>query len=173
AFYVFTSEELQNLIEDDFKIFCEYYNINNYGKWENNHYVLIRKKTDSEIEQEFGISSEVLHQKKQKWKQILLQYRNNRPKPRLDDKTLTSWNAMMLKGYIDAYKVFGDDEYLETALKNASFISEKQLQKNGQLFHTYKNGKSSINGFLEDYAFTTEAFIDLYQVTLDEKWLDL
>src|SRR5690606_13304826 len=140
AFYVFTSEELQNLIEDDFKIFCEYYNINNYGKWENNHYVLIRKKTDSEIEQEFGISSEVLHQKKQKWKQILLQYRNNRPKPRLDDKTLTSWNAMMLKGYIDAYKVFGDDEYLETALKNASFISEKQLQKNGQLFHTYKNG---------------------------------
>src|SRR5690606_10587912 len=95
------------------------------------------------------------------------------PKPRLDDKTLTSWNAMMLKGYIDAYKVFGDDEYLETALKNASFISEKQLQKNGQLFHTYKNGKSSINGFLEDYAFTTEAFIDLYQVTLDEKWLDL
>jgi hypothetical protein len=79
----------------------------------------------------------------------------------------------MLKGYVDAYKAFGNKEYLDAALKNAAFISEKQLQKNGTLFHNYKNGKSSINGFLEDYAFTIEAFIDLYQVTQDEKWLKL
>jgi len=173
AFYVFTSEELQKLLKNDFNIFKEYYNINNYGKWENNHYVLIRKKSDSEIEKEFGITSEVLQQKKKNWKSILLPYRDKRPKPRLDDKTLTSWNAMMLKAYVDAYKVFGEEEYLETALKNANFISEKQLQKNGQLFHNYKDGKSSINGFLEDYAFAIEAFIDLYQVTLDKKWLTL
>lgn len=173
AFYVFTSEELQKLLKNDFNIFKEYYNINNYGKWENNHYVLIRKKSNSEIEKEFGITSEVLQQKKKNWKSILLPYRDKRPKPRLDDKTLTSWNAMMLKGYVDAYKVFGEEEYLETALKNANFISEKQLQKNGQLFHNYKDGKSSINGFLEDYAFAIEAFIDLYQVTLDKKWLTL
>lgn len=173
AFYVFTSEELQKLLKNDFNIFKEYYNINNYGKWENNHYVLIRKKSDSEIEKEFGITSEVLQQKKKNWKSILLPYRDKRPKPRLDDKTLTSWNAMMLKAYVDAYKVFGEEEYLETALKNANFISEKQLQKNGQLFHNYKDGKSSINGFLEDYAFVIEAFIDLHQVTLDKKWLTL
>lgn len=171
AFYVFTSEELQTLLQDDFTIFGEYYNINNYGKWENNHYVLIRKKTDSEIENEFGITAEELHQKKENWKKILLKYRDERPKPRLDDKTLTSWNALMLKGYVDAYKAFGQEEYLEAALKNANFISEKQLQKSGQLFHNYKDGKSSINGFLEDYAFTIDAFLDLYQVTLDEKWL--
>ncbi len=173
AFYVFTSEELQKLLKDDFEIFKEYYNVNSYGKWENNHYVLIRKKTDEEIEKEFRISSETLREKKESWKNTLLAYRNKRPKPRLDDKTLTSWNAMMLKGYVDAYKTFSKKEYLDAALKNAVFISEKQLQKNGALFHNYKNGKSSINGFLEDYAFTIEAFIDLYQVTLDEKWLNL
>lgn len=173
AFYVFTSEELQTLLQDDFTIFGEYYNINTYGKWENNRYVLIRQKTDLEIENEFGITSEELHQKKENWKKILLKYRDERPKPRLDDKTLTSWNALMLKGYVDAYKAFGQEEYLEAALKNAIFISEKQLQKSGQLFHNYKDGKSSINGFLEDYAFTIDAFIDLYQVTLDEKWLQL
>ncbi|WP_051285225.1 thioredoxin domain-containing protein [Aequorivita capsosiphonis] len=171
AFFIFTSEELQKLLKDDFSIFKEYYNINSYGKWENNHYVLIRKKTDSEIEKEFDITSEAFQQKKKNWKSILLQYRNKRPKPRLDDKTLTSWNAMMLKAYVDAYKTFGKQVYLNAALKSALFISQKQLQKNGALFHNYKEGKSNINGFLEDYAFTIQAFIDVYQVTLDEKWL--
>ncbi|MBB6679860.1 thioredoxin domain-containing protein [Aequorivita sp. 609] len=173
AFYVFTQEELEDLLEDDFKIFREYYNVNSYGKWEHNNYVLIRKKTNSEIEKEFNISHETLQQKKKSWKQTLLNYRNNRPKPRLDDKTLTSWNAMMLKGYIDAYKTFNNQEYLDIALRNAEFLAKNQLQKNGTLFHNYKDGKSTINGFLEDYAFTIEAFISLYQVTLDEKWLNL
>lgn len=173
AFYVFTQEELEDLLEDDFKIFREYYNVNSYGKWEHNNYVLIRKKTNSEIEKEFNISLETLQQKKKSWKQTLLNYRNNRPKPRLDDKTLTSWNAMMLKGYIDAYKTFNNQEYLDIALRNAEFLAKNQLQKNGALFHNYKDGKSKINGFLEDYAFTIEAFISLYQVTLDEKWLNL
>lgn len=173
AFYVYSSEELQKILDDDFPIFKEYYNINSYGKWENNQYVLIRKKTDLEIEKEFGIASEVFQQKKKNWKSTLLEYRNKRPKPRLDDKTLTSWNAMMLKAYVDAYKAFGNQKYLDIALNNALFISQKQLKENGALFHNYKEGKSSINGFLEDYAFTIEAFLDLYEVTLDEKWLNL
>ncbi len=173
AFYVFTSEELRRLLKDDFEIFKEYYNVNSFGHWEKDNYVLIRKKTDAEIEREFGLTSEVFRQKKKGWKETLRTYRNQRPKPRLDDKTLTSWNALMLKGYTDAYKVFGKEAYLNSAIKNAKFIAEKQLQENGALFHNYKDGKSSINGFLEDYAFTIEAFIALYQTTLDEQWLHL
>ena len=172
AFYIFTSEELRDLLKDDFNIFKEYYNVNSYGKWEEGNYVLIRKKSDAEIEKEFGLTSEAFQKKRRNWKEIILAYRNKRPKPRLDDKTLTSWNALMLKGYIDAYKAFGKEEYFDAALKNAEFISQKQLEDNGALFHNYKDGKSSINGFLEDYAFTIEAFIAFYQITLDEKWLD-
>lgn len=173
AFYVFTSEELRRLLKDDFEIFKEYYNVNSFGHWEKDNYVLIRQKTDAEIEREFGLTSEVFQQKKKSWKETLRAYRNQRPKPRLDDKTLTSWNALMLKGYTEAYKVFGKEAYLNSAIKNAKFIAEKQLQENGALFHNYKDGKSSINGFLEDYAFTIEAFIALYQTTLDEQWLHL
>ena len=172
AFYIFSSEELERLLKDDFDIFKTYYNINSYGKWENDNYVLIRTKTDTEIEKEFSLTSDAFQQKKKTWKNLLLKYRNKRPQPRLDDKTLTSWNALMLKAYVDAYKVFGKTEYLDIAVKNADFLSKKLLQKNGALFHTYKDGKSSINGFLEDYAFTIEAFIDLYQATLDWQWLD-
>lgn len=173
AYYTFTSEELREQLKDDFNIFEAYYTVNSFGKWENDQYILIRKKTDSEIENEFGLTPEVLQQKVKVWKNTLLAYRNKRPRPRLDDKILTSWNAHMLKGFVDAYKAFGKPEYYDAALKNGVFLEKKQLRNKGALFHNYKNGKSTINGFLEDYAFTIEAFIALYEITLDEKWLQL
>ena len=77
----------------------------------------------------------------------------------------------MLKGFVDAYKALGDGNYLEIAIKNATFIIEKLWTAEGNLNHNYKNGKSTINGYLEDYCFVIEAFIALYEVTLDEKWL--
>ncbi|WP_240607654.1 thioredoxin domain-containing protein [Marixanthomonas spongiae] len=172
AYYVYAKEELQNLLKEDFNIFQAYYNINDFGKWEDCKYVLIRNNTDAEVAETFSISEETLRKKKENWKQILLNHRNKRPKPRLDDKTLTSWNGLMLKGYVDAYKTFQKQEYLDAALRNAKFITARQLQDDGALFHNYKNGNSTINGYLEDYAAVIEAFIALYQVTLDENWLD-
>ena len=172
TYYIYNEEELKLQLKEDFPIFSEYYNVNNYGKWEKNHYVLIRKKSDEEINTEFSISQEELIQKKENWKETLLTYRNNRPKPRLDDKTLTSWNALMIKGYVDAYKAFQEKEYLNAAQTNAQFIIDNQLQKNGALNHSYKDGKSSINAYLEDYAAVIEAFISLYEVTLDDVWID-
>ena len=103
----------------------------------------------------------------------LLQYRNKRVRPETDDKVLVSWNALMLKGYVDAYRAFGNKEYLQTAIDNAEFIRTKCLRKDGGLNRNYKNGRSTINGFLDDYSLTIEAFIALYQVTFDESWLEL
>ena len=172
AYYVFNKKELEFQLKEDFPIFSEYYNVTNYGKWEKENYVLIRKKSDQEIIAEFSISQEELNQKKKNWKQLLLAYRNNRPKPRLDDKTLTSWNALMIKGYVDAYKAFQVPEYLNAAETNAQFLINHQLQENGALNHSYKDGKSTINGYLEDYAAAIDAFIALYEVTLNELWIN-
>ena len=99
--------------------------------------------------------------------------RDKRIRPGLDDKSLTSWNALMLKGYVDAYMAFEDKNHLDIALKNANFIADIQLNNDGKLWHSYKNGKSTINGYLEDYSLTISAFIRLYEVTFDEKWLHL
>jgi len=173
AYYIYSEKELQQLLKEDFEIFKAYYNVNDFGIWEEGNYVLIRDNSNVKIAETFSISVEILQKKKKAWKQILLTYRNKRPKPRLDDKTLTSWNGLMLKGYVDAYKVFQKKEYLDIALKNAHFIREKQLQEDGALFHNYKNGKSTINGYLEDYAAVIEAFIALHQITLDESWLHI
>ena len=173
AFYVWKKTDLERLLKGDYKLFAEYYNINNFGFWEHDNYVLIRNKEDEQFANEHKITREDLRSKIKKWKEILLKERDKRSRPRLDDKTLTSWNALMLKGYIDAYRVFGDPDYLEIALKNARFISNQQINEQGGLFRNYKNGKSSINAYLIDYATTIDAFMSIYQVTSEEKWLNL
>lgn len=173
AFYVWTKDELKILLNTDFELFSDYYNINNYGFWEHNNYVLIRKDDDESIIKKHGITLGTLIEKKNNWKKTLLKARNKKEKPRLDDKTLTSWNAIMLKGYIDAYRVFGNEDYITSAEKNANFIINNQLREDGGLNHNYKNGVSTINGYLEDYATTVDAFIALYENTLDEKWLNI
>lgn len=67
---------------------------------------------------------------------------------------------------------FDDENYLSSALKNAQFLIANQLREDGGLNHNYKNGKSTINGYLEDYAAVIDAFISLYEVSLDEQWLN-
>ena len=172
AFYVWTQEELKAILKDDFKLFSEYYNVNYYGFWEHHNYVLIRKNSDGEIAKNNSITVSDLEAKVKVWKKVLLKERSKKERPRLDDKSLTSWNALMLKGYVYAYKVFNEPHFLEVAIKNATFIYTKQLQEKGNLNHSYKNGSSTINGFLEDYASVIDAYISLYEATSNEFWLN-
>ncbi|QXP70436.1 thioredoxin domain-containing protein [Polaribacter sp. R2A056_3_33] len=171
AYYYFTKQELQDLITDDYALFEDYYNINDFGLWEKDRYVLIRNSTNVAFANKHKISTDALSIKIKNWKTILKKVRKQKVKPNLDDKVLTSWNALMIKGYLDAYKAIKNEDYLKAALKNANFILNNQLQKDGNLYRNYKNGKSTINAYSEDYASLIDAFINLYEVTLDEKWL--
>ncbi len=171
AFYVWNKEQLTSLVADDFDLFANYYNINGYGKWEDDKYHLIRSISTEEFCKENNISESELKGKVEKWQQLLQQERNKRDKPRLDDKTLASWNALMLKGYVNAYSVFKEDRFLQIALKNAYFIQNKMVKDDGGLYRNFKNGQSNIEAYLEDYATVIDAFISLYEVTLDENWL--
>ena len=112
-----------------------------------------------------------LKEKVRGWKSKLMTERDKRIRPRLDDKILTSWNALMLKGYVDAYAAFGNDEYLKIAMKNAHFIQRIMMQQDGGLFRNHKAGRSTLDAYLEDYATVIDAYISLYEVTLDEIWL--
>ncbi|WPR73030.1 thioredoxin domain-containing protein [Flavobacterium sp. NG2] len=171
AFYSWEITELKAVLKTDFDLFKDYYNINKTGFWEHNQYVLIKTQSDVAFAKSHSVSPVALASKVKKWKQTLLKVRSKRNRPHLDDKTLTSWNAMMLKGYVQAYKALKKPHYLEVAIKNAQFILKNQTQKDGSLYHNYKEGKSTIDGFSEDYAAVIDAYISLYQVTLDEKWL--
>ena len=181
AFYVWTKPELKKLLQEDFDLFSVVFNVNEFGFWEHENYVLIQNQSLEEIAKQENISLETLTLKKKYWEQILYTEREKRSKPRLDDKCLTSWNAIMLKGYVEAYKATGNQNYLKIAFRNADYIIKNCWTPEGNLKHSYKNGtrggaeqseaKATINGFLEDYAHVIQAFISLYEVTFDENWL--
>jgi len=171
AFYTWDVASLKTLLGVHYPLFADYYNVNEYGYWEEGQYVLIRKKTLAEISAAHHLNEEQAEAILKDCEEILLRERGNRVRPRLDDKSLTSWNALMLKAYVDTYKAFGDSKYLEIALKNARFLTVQQRKEDGGLFHSFKAGKSTINGFLEDYAAVIDALIELYTVTLHEEWL--
>jgi uncharacterized protein YyaL (SSP411 family) len=174
-YYVWTKQELQSLLGTDYPLAEDYFNVNSLGHWEQDNYILIRTKMPEAFLQKeayLQLNKETLQEKIKSIKTILLAAREMRIKPGLDDKILSSWNALMLKGLVNAYKVFGEPDFLSLARKNAEFILSRQLRADGSLWHSFKNGRSTINGFLEDYAFTIEALISLYQCELNEKWLN-
>ena len=173
-FYVWTKEELESIIanEEHSKIFEDYYEISKNGNWEEEKNILHRKKSAAEIAKKHKISEEELKGIIEACEQKIMAVRNQRIRPGLDDKILTSWNALMLKGYCDAYQAFGKEHYLQIALKNAQFLAKEMKKEDHRLDRNFKNGKSTINAFLDDYALSIEAFIAVYQITFDEQWLN-
>ncbi len=164
---------LQSYLGDEFEIFKDYNNISDYGKWEKDNYVLVRTESDERIAEKYAIAVSELKGKVSSWQTKLLEIREKRARPGLDDKVLTSWNALMLKGYIDAYRVFDEPKFLSIAERNASFIEKNMLRKEGGLNRNFKNGKSNISAYLEDYSTFIDTLILLYEVSQDEKWLIL
>jgi len=173
AYYVWTIPELKEILKEDFDVFAEYFNINSYGKWEKDNYVLIRQDSDTDFIKEHNLERDAFLTMKKKWQEDLLRFRESeRTYPRMDDKILTGWNGLMLKGYIDAYRVFQKKEYLNIALKNANFIATELTQPSGALFRTHKEGNSTLTAYLEDYAAVIDAYIALFETTADVQWLN-
>lgn len=171
-YYVWKKEELKSLLKDDFELFAKHYNVNSVGFWEEGNYILMQTESDENLAKEAGLDLATYQSKIKTLKESLRIEREKREKPGLDDKSLTSWNALMIKGLCDAYLSFHQPEYLELAENCAQFILKVQKQANQALWHSYKKGKSTINGYLEDYSFCIEAFISLYQCTLNEAYLE-
>jgi uncharacterized protein YyaL (SSP411 family) len=168
-FYTWQLEEIREVLGEKTDLFAEYYNIEAEGNWEETNVVFAKEREDvfarkKEIDPA-GFAADMEHSRKQ-----LLEHRKQRIRPTLDDKQLCSWNALMLRGYVDAWRPFGETRFLEAAIRNANFIIEK-LSEGGKLWRNYKNGKRSINAFLDDYAYVIDAFLALHDVTLDERWL--
>ena len=173
AYYSWSFSELKNLINEDFDLFSKYYNVNDYGYWkEEDKYVLINNVSDTEFISEHNLTEEVFNEKLSNWVSILKEAKKDKKKPSLDYKIVTSWNGLMISGYVDAYKAFNDEIFLNEAIESAEFIYKSLTKNDGGLFHNYVNGKSKVNGYLEDYATIIQASLDLYEITLNQKWIE-
>ncbi|MGZ3885579.1 MAG: thioredoxin domain-containing protein, partial [Bacteroidia bacterium] len=172
-YYVWQKEELEQLLGKDFGLFADYYNINEKGYWEDENYVLMRTESPGELMLKHHLKEEELRTVIDSCKAILMKARNQRVKPGLDNKILTSWNALMCKAYSEASLTFKNGHYKSIALKNASFLKDRMLKKDGSLWRSFSNGTAKISGFLDDYAFAADAFLMTYTISQDESWLKL
>ena len=165
-FYLWTIEELQNILPAaDFPLFLDYFQVNEKGYWaEESAYILLRNPDLASIAFKYHLSADTLENKIASFKALLLAQRNKRTAPALDDKILCSWNALMISALVDAYKAFANTDLLVQAEDLAAFILDKMLSER-KLCHSYKHGKATSQGFLEDYAFTIEALLKLYLAT--------
>lgn len=176
-FYVWTHAEVQQLLGGQAEWFCAYYGITEAGTFldEATHQptgtnILFPQRRFESFCAERGFNTAIYTPLLAQCKQQLLQARAKRIMPGLDDKVLTSWNALMIKGLLAAYVATEQPSLLALAKKNAHFVRSK-LTHGNQLWHSYKNGKAKIMGFLEDYAAVIDAYISLYEITFEEEWL--
>jgi uncharacterized protein YyaL (SSP411 family) len=163
-FYSWTLAEMKELLsEKELKLVKDYYQVAERGNWEEGKNILHHRHQELSSAEKTDLEAA---------KTVLFQAREKRIRPGLDDKILTAWNALMLKGYVDAYKAFRKEAYLDAALKNARFLTQDQMNTEYRLFRNYKDGRSAINAFLDDYVLLAEALLALYEVTFDEQWLE-
>lgn len=172
VFYVWQKEEIDSILKDkrSSDLFCQYYNVRKNGNWEGKNILFITdglEKAAAQANVPLPQAQEMIAGAKNK----LFKARTQRVHPKLDDKILTSWNALMLQGYVDAYKALGKEKYRQAALKNARFLQQNMLQADYRLNRNYKDGKSVINAFLDDYANLIQAYVGLYEITFDAEWL--
>ena len=173
-YYVWTDHEFYEALDDNMeKIMADYYQISLKGNWEHGKNILLPKHSKEKFAETNDLDLKQFNSMLKKANGQLLKYRESRVRPSTDDKILTSWNALMLKAYIDAYRALGNKDYLVSAIESASFLETKMLNEDGSLYRNYMNDKASIHAFLEDYALLAQSFMELYSVTFNKHWLDL
>jgi hypothetical protein len=169
SYYTWKKAELQTLLKNDFSLFLDYYGLNEISPTEDEKHVLVKVQSDEKFIQKHQLTKVSLAQKVAQWKSTLLAERQRRKAPKTDTKIITSWNALLLKAYTDAYKVFGDETLKVKAIKIATSLKEKLILNDGKVLRSLEN--KDIQGFLEDYAYVIDTFLAVYQITFDEQWL--
>ncbi|WAC40842.1 thioredoxin domain-containing protein [Pedobacter sp. SL55] len=171
-FYVWSKADFEAVVGAN-PILLDYFNITEDGNWEEEYTNILRRNfSDETLIQKYNLDEAGFEATIEEAKLKLLAKRAERVRPELDDKCLTAWNAQMIKALTDAAQVLNENKYYEKAKKAASFILNNLMDEDGGLYRNYKNGKASINGFLDDYAFLIEALIALYETDFNEAWLN-
>lgn len=163
-YYLWTKQELVDLLGDDEPVFSLYYNVQTNGNWEHGANILYKTLPDHELVRLSGKNTFELHELVNRCHAILLTEREKRIKPGLDDKIITSWNALTITGLTDCYRATGDEQFLQMAEKNAHYLLNHHVV-NGKLMRIGKNEKVTVDAFSEDYAFMIEAMLHLYSTT--------
>jgi len=170
-FYVWKKNEIQEIIGKDTDIFCLYFDVTDGGNFEG-HTILHNSINASTVAFQFGKTEQEIKEIIKKCAEKLFEMRSKRVPPGKDEKILTSWNALMISAFVKGFKISGQKRFLEAAEKCVNFIQEK-LTKNGELLRTHKDGQAKLKAYLDDYAYFTNALLDLFETNPNKKYLEL
>ncbi len=169
-FFVWTPQEIAEIIgEDDARIFNFYYDATEDGNFEEKNILNVKNSLEISAEQ-LKISQEELQKTLERGRKLLFETREKRIKPFRDEKVLTAWNGLMLATFAEASAILQSEDYLRIAKRNADFMTDN-LQKDGYLLRSWKDGEAKLNGYLEDYANFADGLIELFQVSGAVKYL--
>ena len=181
AFYVWTKKEIDSALGDAAEMFDFHYGVQPHGNAPEGSdpqdefrgkNILIERHTIAETAKHFKKSEDEVRQSLARSREKLLSIRAKRPRPHLDDKIIASWNGLMISAYARAAQVLNEPRYLESATRAAKFLRANLYDQSGKvLFRNYREGRSDIEGFADDYAFVIQGLIDLYEASFDVEWL--
>ncbi len=181
GFYLWRKSEIMELLGSDAgAVFCYRYGVRDGGNALSDpqgeftgRNILYAAHTITETASQFGKSAQEIEKILAQGKEKLFEVRSRRPRPPRDDKVLTSWNGLMISALAKAYKVLGEERYLQAAERAARFLTEQLVEpKTGRLLRRYRDGEARFPGHLDDYAFTVQGLLDLYEASLSVHWLE-
>ena len=170
-FFVWTPEEIEaTVLPEDAALLERYFGVTSHGNFEGMNILHVPEEPQS-FATEAGVSVEDLQAAIERGGFRLLAAREERVHPARDEKVLSAWNGLMLRSFAEAASVLGREDYRDAAVACASFLLES-MRRDGRLLRTYKDGRASLKGYLEDYAFLSDGLLALYEATFDFRWLD-
>jgi uncharacterized protein YyaL (SSP411 family)/aryl-alcohol dehydrogenase-like predicted oxidoreductase len=170
-FFVWAPGEIEAILgAEEARRFCAYYDITPPGNWEGKSIPNVRR-TLEQAAARLGISAEELQASLDRSRPKVYEARRRRVPPGLDDKILTAWNGMMISAMAEGSRVLEDRRYVEAAVRAADFLLATLVKPDGRLLRTYRTGKAHLDAYLEDYAYLSEALIDLYEASGTPRYL--
>ncbi len=177
-YYLWTYEELKNILKDDFEFFKALYGVEKEGNFReeasgklSGKNVLYLRKTLEEISRETGKSIQELRKFIDRIRMVLSEHRKKKVPPHKDDKILADWNGLVIVALVKAGKVMKRHDWIEMAEKAVEFIFDTMLRGVGVIYHRYRDGDVDIPGYLDDYAFISWGLIELYGATFKAEYL--
>jgi len=171
-YYIETYDTLKHLLGDDFEVFSRYYAIAPEGNWAesaSNIFHAVACPISFAAQQNIDIHE--LNIILERAKNIIIQHRQNKVKPNLDNKIITSWNAMLAKALCDGYRYFNEEQYYHKAKKIADNILQTRLKDDEILRLRYD--QHSISGFLDDYAFVIDMCLNMFYAKGEEYYFNM
>ena len=170
-FYVWTMAEIERILGAEVATtFCRVYDVTAEGNFEATIFSTCQRRWSSlpRFWARRGRVGGELHDSRQE----LLEVRNGRIWPGLDDKVLVSWNGLMIDALASAGVALGEPRYLQAAQRAAEFLLSKVRRADGRLLHSYRLGQARFDAYLDDYACLANALVTLYESDFDERWID-